>query len=273
METIAIVNQKGGSTKTTLAVNLAYGLAKAGKRVVLLDLDPQGGASAWSGHNQELTELDYGTPLMECLIKGKPKLGELFEASGHGYFVVPNSVEFVPFDANARNELAHEQLLRKAIATLPASELDYVLVDTPPHIGPSMTMALTAANYYLLAIQAQAPNLEPAERAFKLATRIEETLNPGLECGVVLGDADMHLLQTRDMYSALQEDYGDRLYTQVIRHTTRFGEAFSRETPIQKYDGRGIGAKDFNALTEEFLKRREAVQPSSRKRRSATDGR
>jgi len=254
MEVIAIGNQKGGSGKTTLTVNLAAGLSRAGKRVAVLDLDPQGGASAWCGFNQEISEHDYGTPLLEAITTGEPSLVDLLQSTSSGFSIVPNSTEFSAFDIASRAELAHENLLKTCLRGLPTGELDFVLLDTPPNIGPILTNALTAANGFVLAVEAQASNIDPARRAYELAKQVGSALNEDLECvGVVLGLFDPRRLQDRDMYAELREQYGDLLFDQTIRWSTRFGEAFSREQTIQEYDPDGIGSSDFAALTTQFL--------------------
>jgi chromosome partitioning protein len=179
-QTIAILNQKGGVGKTTTAINLGAYLAKSGKTVLLVDLDPQGNAT--SGLGVKYSEAQAGT--YELLL-GQAKLAQIIkETSAGGLYVLPTSAKLAAAEVEMVGNTSREQALKKGLA--PADH-DYVLIDCPPALGLLTVNALTAADCVLIPVQAEYYALEGLSQLLNVIQRVRQSLNPHLDLlGVVM---------------------------------------------------------------------------------------
>lgn len=249
MRTLAFVNQKGGVGKTTSAVNVAAALAEEGKKVLLLDLDPQGCASAWCGVR------DDGKGLLEVL-SGNGSLSDLVAVSSiPGVDVVPASEWLSSADRALAGEVGVETMLRKAVHRLP-KRWDFLLVDCPPALGLLVVSSLVACREVFVPVEASTMALGGLARLVQTVDRVRERLNPELRLAHILAvRVDSRTNLARDVVDRLRERFGDLVLETVVRESVRFREAWSFGKPITTYDPRGTGAEDYRAVSHELLKR------------------
>ena len=249
MRTLAFVNQKGGVGKTTSAVNVAAALAEEGKKVLLLDLDPQGCASAWCGVHED------GRGLLEVL-SGNGSLSDLVAVSAiPGVDVVPASEWLSSADRALAGEVGVETMLRKAVHRLPKT-WDFLLVDCPPALGLLVVSSLVACREVFVPVEASTMALGGLARLVQTVDRVRERLNPELRLAHILAvRVDSRTNLARDVVDRLRERFGDLVLETVVRESVRFREAWSFGKPITTYDPRGTGAEDYRAVSHELLKR------------------
>lgn len=246
---IAVANQKGGVGKTTTVVNLGAYLARAGQRVLIVDLDPQGNASSGLGIDKQ--KLHHS--LYDVLVDQVP-LASATHATGY------KNLSIVPTDAvlaAAEVELAHSQQreTRLRVALLDAP-YDIVLIDCPPSLGLLTINGLVAADRLLIPVQAEYYALEGLGQLLSTVQRVKQALNPGLELvGVVL---TMHTARTSLSQAVAQEvekHFPDMVCQTVIPRNVRLAEAPSHAKAIVDYDRFSKGARAYKALAKEVIKR------------------
>lgn len=256
---IAIVNQKGGVGKTTTAINLGASLARAGQRVLLIDLDPQ--ANATSGLGIEHKNLVQG--VYEVLISPVTMTEVVMATPIDQYHVVPATlslagatVELVPLDRR-------EFLLKDKLEEL-VDRYDYILIDSPPSLGLLTINGLVAADEILIPLQAEYYSLEGLGQLLETINLVKDNLHPSLETlGVVL---TMYDPQYRLSEAVLEELYKyfptDQIFRSVIPRNIRLAEAPSHGQSIFQYDPRSSGAKAYTKLAHEV----HAKKPTKKKR-------
>jgi len=249
VRTLAFVNQKGGVGKTTSAVNVAAALAEKGKRVLLVDLDPQGCASSWCGVRED------GKGLLEVL-SGNGSISDLVAISGiPGVDVVPASEWLSSADRALASEVGAETMLRRSFSRLP-KKWDFLLVDCPPALGLLVVSSLVAVREVFVPVEASTMALGGLARLVQTVERVRERLNPDLQLAHILAvRVDARTLLARDVVARLREKFGDLVLETVVRESVRFREAWSFSKPITTYDPNGPGAEDYRAVAAEVLRR------------------
>jgi chromosome partitioning protein len=248
MRTVAVSNQKGGSGKTTTAVNMAAALAETGARVLVLDLDAQASASAWFG------QVDDSMGLLDVLT-GSARLVDLVRpTSVPGVSLIPASAWLIQADQTLAGEVGRETLLRAAVDTLPAADYDFLLVDCPPTLGLLSLSALVACREVLVPVEARVMALAGLVSLWQTVERVRLRLNPRLHVSAVLAcrvDARTNL--SRDVVAQLRERFGPLVLEPVIRENVRLAEAPSHAQPITVYAPDSAGAADYRAAARAFL--------------------
>ena len=246
MRTIAVMNQKGGVGKTTTAVNLAATLAERGRRVLLIDLDPQASASAWLGVN------DDGRALLEVLTEDR-SLAELAHTSiAEKVDVVPSGLELARAERALAGDVGAVALLRDQVKSLPKNRWDVLLLDTPPSLGSLSSAALLAAQEILIPVEAS--TMAVAGLAAMLETvRRAGRLNPELRVsGIVACRVDGRTRIGREVPEHLGQKFPQLFLRTQIRESVRFREAWAHRQPITLFDPAGHGAEDYRALAAEL---------------------
>ncbi|MGH7073318.1 MAG: ParA family protein [Stellaceae bacterium] len=244
---IAVANHKGGAAKTTTAVNLAAGLVRKGRRVLLLDLDPQGNASSWLG-----VEADSG--MFAVLAENRPVAAELHESSLAGLAVVPASQRLAGAERILAAELAAETILRRRLEETDLSAWDYVILDTPPALNLLTINALAAADEVLVPVEAHVLALSGVAQIAQTIGVVRTRLNPRLRLtGFVICRFDTRTRHSVEVRERLSAKFGDQVLHTVIRENIRLAEAPSFGAPIDVYAPTSPGAADYAALASEIL--------------------
>lgn len=248
MKILAITNQKGGVGKTTTCVNLAASLASQGKRVLLIDLDPQGNASTGSGVDK--THLKFS--IYHVLI-GEKSLKEVIVKSEKGGFdIAPSNRELAGAEVELVNELARETRLKAAIGKL-GNDYDVVLLDCPPALNLVTVNALTAASAVMIPMQCEYYALEGLSDLVNTIKKVRAHLNPTLEIeGLLRTLFDNRNMLAQQVSAQLISHFGDKVYKTVIPRNIRLAEAPSYGVPVLSYDKASKGAVAYMELAQEI---------------------
>jgi chromosome partitioning protein len=249
----AILNQKGGVGKTTSAINLAAALGESGKRVLLIDLDPQANATSGLGLTPE-----EGKSFYPALI-GERNASELIQATAYANVsIIPSEIDL----AGCEIELARmENPLMKVRDTLQSvrssDNYDIILIDCPPSLGVLMTNALAAADGLLIPVQCEFYALEGIQKLLDLLTRMRvPEINPTLQIvGIFMTMYDARTRLSQQVVADVKQHLPDHIFETIIPRSIRLGEAPSHGQPITVYDSMGVGATAYRDLAKEFLKR------------------
>lgn len=243
---IAILNQKGGVGKTTTAVNLGAYLAKRGRKVLIVDLDPQGNATSGLGINKEALQ----TTMYDVLFDGQGVSQLATETSIAGLRILPTNQQLAAAEIDLANEIARETKLRQALDHL---EYDYILIDCPPALGLLTINALTAANQVFIPVQAEYYALEGLSQLLGVVQRVRQGLNPGLEVlGVVVTMYDKRTTLSDQVVDELKKHFGDKVFSTIIPRNVRLAEAPSYGKAIVEHDKWSKGARSYKALAKEI---------------------
>ena len=247
---ISIVNQKGGVGKTTSAVNLAAALGALGKRVLLVDIDPQGNTTSGYGISRKnLTATSY-----EILIGSATAASAVIKTRFQGVDIIPSNINL----AGAELELAvvekREAVLKNALAPLQA-DYDFIFFDCPPSLGLITLNALTASDSFLVPIQCEYYALEGLSQLMATVRTIKRLYNPFVELeGVLLTMYDGRLNLTQQVVAEVKNFFPKKVYATVIPRNVRLSEAPSFGEPVIYYDRASRGSESYMALAEEFLR-------------------
>ena len=245
---VAIANQKGGSGKTTTAVNLAAAFVELGKHVLLIDCDQQANATRWLGCNENESDL------LEVFTDKRP-LDEIIQTTDSGIDVVPSSTHLAGIDRAMANELGCEMILRKAIAKLP-NKWDLILLDCPPALGLMTASALVASQRVLVPVEAKALGLEGLASLMMTIETVAERLNPDIQLDAILPCiVDRRTRLATEVIGALRKRLGRKVLKSEIGVNIRLAEAFSHRLPITSYASSSAGAADYRQAAMELAKR------------------
>ncbi|MDZ7686756.1 MAG: AAA family ATPase [Gammaproteobacteria bacterium] len=256
---LAITNQKGGVGKTTTAVNLSASLAAMRRRVLLIDLDPQGNATMGSGVDKN--EVD--ATVYDVLIDGLPASEAITEVESAGYELLAANVDLTGAELELLEAERREYRLADALA--PLDELyDFIIIDCPPSLSLLTVNGLVAAHAVIIPMQCEYYALEGLSALVNTIKRITGHLNPSLEIeGIVRTMYDPRNSLTIDVSRQLVDYFGDQVFRTVVPRNVRLAEAPSYGLPVLYYDKQSRGAKAYLALGSELIRRYEGLEPAS----------
>lgn len=251
---IAIANQKGGVGKTTTSINLAASFAAMKRKVILIDLDPQGNATVGSGINKK--EVQHSSDQVLC---NEVNIKDALIPTNGGYDLLATSQELIVAEMQLL-QLPEREYRLKTILSAVSDEYDYILIDCPPSLNILTVNALTAAHSVLIPIQCEYFALEGLSGLLNTVEQIRETINPTLHIeGLLRTMYDGRNRLALDVSSQLLEHFPERVYRTVIPRNVRLAEAPSHGSAILHYDEKSQGAIAYLALAGEILNRAEKV--------------
>jgi chromosome partitioning protein len=255
---IAIVNQKGGVGKTTTSINLAASFAVMKRKVMLIDLDPQGNATVGSG----IDKSQFTTTTAQVLLNEVEIAAALLPTRG-GYDILPTHSDLIVAEVKLLQMTQRESRLKQALAKI-IDQYDYVLIDCPPSLNILTLNALMAANSVLITIQCEYFALEGLTGLLGTIEQVQTTINPQLHIeGLLRTMYDGRNRLALDVSAQLLQHFPGRVYRTVIPRNVRLAEAPSHGLPVIQYDEKSQGAVAYLTLAGEMLRRVDAMQEST----------
>ncbi|MBR6549646.1 MAG: ParA family protein [Paludibacteraceae bacterium] len=251
---ISLANQKGGVGKTTTSINLAAALAQQGKRVLLVDADPQANTSSGLGIDIQQVE----STVYECLINGIDPTAAILPTTTENLFVIPSHIDLVGAEIEMLSMDNRENILKKILQPLRAA-YDYILIDCSPSLGLITINALTASNSVIIPVQCEFFALEGIAKLLNTIKIIKSNLNPALRIeGFLLTMYDARLRLSAQVHDEVRRHFGDLVFNTVISRNVRLSEAPSHGMSVIEYDRGSKGAKNYISLAKELIRRHQS---------------
>mgnify|MGYP000108665657 FL=1 len=246
---IAVANQKGGVGKTTTTVNLGTILAKKGKRVLLVDADPQGNATSGIGVDKSVELSTY-----DLLVSEDPASKIVIKTEINNLYICPSNINLAGAEVQLVSMMSREQRMKEKLEQI-KSKFDYIFIDCPPSLGLITLNAFTAANSVLIPVQCEYYALEGLGQLLNTVELVKKHLNKSL-CieGALLTMYDIRTNLSNQVVKEVKKYFDDKVYKTVIPRNVRVSEAPSYGLPITIYDPHSKGARSYEKLGREFLK-------------------
>lgn len=246
---ITICNQKGGTGKTTSAINLATSLALSGKKVLLIDLDPQANATSGIGINKHNVQ----SSTYHILLEEMSVQDAIMPTAVNNLSLVPSSLDLTGAEVELVSALGREGRLKRALAK-EKDNYDFIIIDSPPSLGLLTINGLCAADSVLIPVQCEYYALEGLTQLVNTVTLVKENLNPALEIeGVLLTMADFRTNIAKEVVNEVKKHFKDKVYRTIIPRNVRLTEAPSYGKPVALYDKDSLGALRYEDLSKEIL--------------------
>ena len=246
---ISVANQKGGVGKTTTTINLSTMLAKKGKKVLLIDADPQGNATSGVGAEKDVEFSTYD------ILVGDTEMEEVVEKTSiKNLLVCPSNINLAGAEVELVSMMSREQRLKEKLENI-KDKFDYILIDCPPSLGLITLNAFTASDSVLIPVQCEYYALEGLGQLLNTINLVKKHLNKNIEIeGALLTMYDARTNLSNQVVKEVKKYFNDKVYKTVIPRNVRLSEAPSYGMPITEYDPRSKGAKMYEKFTKEFLK-------------------
>lgn len=245
---ISISNHKGGVGKTCSTCNIGAGLARKGKKILLVDLDPQANLSLSLGIK------DAERNVYE-IISGRLKIHETIHTLTENLDIIPSHLDLAGAEVELSNKIGREAFLKSILSTI-LSEYDFVLIDCPPSLGLLTTNALVSSQEVYVPIQTEYLSLQGISKLIDVIEKIKENINRSLILsGIVITQFDSRKILNRDIASAIQEHFGSLVFNTKIRENVALAEAPCKGKDIFRYNVKSNGAMDYESLCCEILDR------------------
>jgi chromosome partitioning protein len=249
---LSMCNQKGGVGKTTSTINLGAALAEAGRKVLLVDFDPQGALSVGLGFNPHEMDLT----VYNLLTSREVAVGDvLVQTDVENLDLLPSNIDLSAAEVQLVNEVAREQILKAALAPI-INDYDYVIIDCQPSLGLLTVNALTASQGVIIPLECEFFALRGVALLMDTIDKVRERLNPELELeGILATMYDARTLHSREVLSRVVGAFGDRVFHTVISRTIKFPETTVAGEPITSYATASTGAEAYRRLARELIVR------------------
>ena len=249
---ISMCNQKGGVGKTTTTINLGAALAELGRKVLIVDFDPQGAASAGLGINAHELE----STIYDLLVANRPDIRTVVhETTVEGLDIVPANIDLSAAEVQLVNEVAREQALKRVLRPV-LDEYDLILVDCQPSLGLLTINALTASHGVIIPLETEFFALRGVALLVETVERVKDRLNGSLEIdGILATMMDSRTLHSREVLERLEQAFGEQLFDTRIRRTIKFPDATVASEPITSYAPFHPGAEAYRRLAREVIAR------------------
>jgi chromosome partitioning protein len=248
---IALCNQKGGVGKTTTTINLGAALVEFGRRVLLVDFDPQGALSVGLGVNPNELDVTIYNALMEHSVSAD----DILIKTASGMDLLPSNIDLSAAEVQLVGEVAREQTLKRVLDPI-VDDYDFVLIDCQPSLGLLTINALTAANGVIIPLECEYFSLRGVALLIQTIDKVSERLNPQLELdGILATMYDRRTLHGREVLSRVVQAFGDKVFHTVVNRTVRFPETTVAGEPITSYASSSAGAESYRDLAREVVAR------------------
>lgn len=250
---VSIANQKGGVGKTTTSINLSTILAKKGKKILMIDADPQGNASSGIGVDREDIELS----VYDVLINDKPIDEVVKKTNIKNLYICPSNINLAGAEVELVSVMSREHRLKEKLDMV-KDNYDFIIIDCPPSLGLITLNAFTASDSVLIPVQCEYYALEGLGQLLNTISLVKKHLNKDIEIeGALLTMYDIRTNLSNQVVKEVKKYFNDKVYKNVIPRNVKLSEAPSYGMPISVYDPRSKGAKSYEKFVKEFLKNNE----------------
>jgi chromosome partitioning protein len=250
---ISVSNQKGGVGKTTTTVNLAAYLAEKGKKILIIDFDPQGNAGFGIGVNAE----EINTTIYEVLIGDVPIEQAIFSTDIEGLYLIPSNIHLSGAQVDLLDTEGNEFILKKALTKI-KDKFHYIFIDCPPSLGLLTLNSLVAADSVMIPLQCEYYALEGLSQLLTIISMVQNNLNSSLDIeGVILTMYDSRTNLANQVVNDVREYFKDKVYKAIIPRNVKLSEAPSFGKPINLYDRGSTGSLMYEKLAEEVIRNNE----------------
>ena len=261
MKIISIINQKGGVGKTTTAINLAAGLSSQGKKILVIDLDPQGNATTGLG----LSNLDNSTETIYGVLNGAKSIAEVIKKTQFKNLdIITSNVDLSGLEVETAGDNKRAFILKDKLALFlndSSDNYDYILTDCPPSLSLLTVMALVSSNSLIVPLQTEFFALEGLTQLVKTIDRIKVSLNPSLQIrGILLTMYDKRNKLSSQVEKEARDYFNEKVYSTVIPRNVRLSEAPSHGMPVLIYDKNCVGSKSYFSFTDEFINQEKLIE-------------